>query len=510
MFTKQDSSRKSISRIVTVNPYTKNSYLLKSNKLSLQNKPTFNTSNFLASYLSNKDFISTKIGVSRSIRSEDIDSAIETKIYEELGLDQASEYVIDHSESSSEGEERLFNVFVAKPERLRELYGEIISDTKYIDLIFPAPLLYKILYERDILQRSRTDLFIYFMDNDATISVYKDGTFLYSKSLEFSLDKIHIMYCEAKGENVDKKEFINTLIKDGIYFKEQDSQQILMKIFSEVFVALNDVVIYSKRAFALDAVDNIFIGSVIGGISGLSQYSENYLGMASKDLMFEYDLDSNEWYTDQLEYLLALRALEFLKDDSLRPNLTIFPRPPSFAKRPSGQFTIAMAIGLGVALLYPGYYFLSSMISKTQTAIMESKDDDLKVEVENYKRILGEKKQQIEKLTKEEDRLRGIYNDKANTLNAIYNKKVNYKMRSEVFYNFSNYLNQFDVSVSSMENNESAFYISIVGKNDKKITELIDYIAKNRFEEIEDINIESITKDENSSYYNGVLKVELK
>jgi hypothetical protein len=223
-----------------------------------------------------------------------------------------------------------------------------------------------------------------------------------------------------------------------------------------------------------------------------------------------YYLGSNEWYTDQLEYLLALRALEFLKDDSSYANLTIFPRPPSFANRPSGQFTIAMGIGLAVALLYPGYYFLSAMIAKTQTAFMQSQDDDLKVEVDNYTRILADKKGEIELLTKEEDRLRDVYNDKASTLNAIYDKKVNYKMRSEVFYNFSEYLKQFDVSVSSLENNESQFYISVVGKNDKKITELIDYIAKNRFNDIKDINIESITKDENSTYYNGVLKVELK
>ena len=510
MFKKLDSSKKSVSRIVTVNPYTKNSYLLKSNKLSLQNKPTFNTSNFLASYLSNKDFISAKIGISRSVSENDLDGAIEYKAYEELGLDQASEYVIDHYESPSEGEERLFNVFVAKPERLRELYGEIISDAKYVDLIFPAPLLYKVLYEKEILVRGKTDLFIYFTDNDATITVYKDGVFLYSKSLEFSLDKIHTMYCEAKGENVDKKEFINALIKDGIYFSDQSAQQMLMKIFSEVFVALNDVVIYSKRAFSLDSVDNIFIGSTIGAISGLSQYSENYLGLASKDLIFEYGFASNEWYTDQLEYLLALRSLELLKEGSLRPNLTIFPRPPSFANRPSGQFTIAMAIGLAIALLYPGIYFLSAMITKTHTAIMEHEDDDLKIIVADYKEKLKTRKEKIDKLVNEEKKLRSIYNDKANTLNAIYDKKVNYKMRSEVFYNFSNYLDQFGVSVSSLENNESKFYISVVGKNDKKITELIDYIAKNRFKDIKDINIESITKDTNSSYYNGVLKVELK
>jgi hypothetical protein len=510
MFTKKDSSRKSISRIVTVNPYTNNSYLLRSNKLTLQNKPTFNTSNFLASYLSNRDYISAKIGISRSVFKEDIDSAIENKAYEELGLDQASEYVIDHFESPSESEERLYDVFAAKPERLRTLYGNIISDAKYIDLIFPAPLLYKILYEREILSRGRTDLFIYFMEDDAFISVYKDGIYLYAKSLEFSLGKIHTMYCEAKGEHVDKKEFINSLTKDGIYFKEQDSQQILMKIFSEVFIALNDVVIYCKRAFSLDSVDNIFIGSIIGIISGLSQYSENYLGMASKDLMFEYDLGSNEWYTDQLEYLLALRALEFLKDDSSFANLTIFPRPPSFANRPSGQFTIAMAIGLGIALLYPGYYFLSAMIAKTQTAFLTSQDADLKAQADKYKKLLADRKEKIEQLTNEENKLRGIYNDKASTLNAIYDKKVNYKMRSEVFYNFSNYLKQFDVSVSSLENNESQFYISVVGKNDKKITELIDYIAENRLNDIKDISIESITKDQNSSYYNGVLKVELK
>jgi hypothetical protein len=142
-------------------------------------KLSYNTSNFITSYVSNKDIISTTIHLSRSIPQEDIADILEIKAYEELGLDQASDYIISSTEVENGGEEREFHLFVAEPEVLDKLFLPIKQETKYIDLIIPAPLLYKTLYKKEILNDSGTHCFMYFTQKDAFVTFYKNGEYLY-------------------------------------------------------------------------------------------------------------------------------------------------------------------------------------------------------------------------------------------------------------------------------------------------------------------------------------------
>jgi hypothetical protein len=49
-----------------------------------------------------------------------------------------------------------------------------------------------------------------------------------------------------------------------------------------------------------------------------------------------------------------------------------------------------------------------------------------------------------------------------------------------------------------------------VSSDDRKLTELIKYIADTHFDEINQIDIERIQKDPESHYYKGLLKVDLR
>ena len=128
-------SKSAIKNIVTLNAYTDQNYIFKNDSFQALNKLSYNTSNFITSYVSNKDMISTTIELSRSIPQEDIADILEIKAYEELGLDQASPYIISSSEVENGGEEREFHLFVAEPEVLDKLYLPIKQETKYIDLV---------------------------------------------------------------------------------------------------------------------------------------------------------------------------------------------------------------------------------------------------------------------------------------------------------------------------------------------------------------------------------------
>jgi len=510
MFLKKSASQSAVKNIVTLNAYTDKKYIFKGDTFKPLKKLSYNTSNFITSYVSNKDLISTTVSISRSIPSEDIADILDIKAYEELGLDQATNYVISSTEVETAGEEREFHIFVAQPEVLDELYLPIKEQTKYIDLILPAPLLYKSLYRKEILQDNGTHCFVYFSKYDAFITFYKNGEFLYAKSIDFSLEQIYDKYCELVGEKVDEKEFFSVLESEGLKTAKSDYQQNFMKIFSEVFITINDIIIYAKRAFQLETIDHMFIGSVHGPIIGLDEYSQNYLGLQSADLNFNYNVKNDEWYTDQLQYMMLLNSFDYIEDEDSVVNLTMFPRPPSFVNRASGQFIIATFAAISVGLAYPLVYLVGSYVNDAKIYALKKENDKLTAVSQKYKTIIGAKKKEISALDNKIAQLSKIYGGKTKTLTAIYDKKVNYRLKSETFYAISDDLHKLDVYVNNLYTANDTIWLSLVSSDDRKLTELIKHISDTHYDEIDQIDIELIEKDPESTYYKGLLKVDLK
>jgi hypothetical protein len=188
----------------------------------------------------------------------------------------------------------------------------------------------------------------------------------------------------------------------------------------------------------------------------------------------------------------------------------MYPRPPSFANRASGQFIIAMAMAISLSLIYPLYYLLASYTNDTKNFMLKKQNDKLTVESNKYKAILGEKKATIKVLDTKTDGLNTKYDAKTKTLTAIYDKKVNYKLKSEIFYTLSNELNQFDVNVDRIYSKDDSIYISMIGSDERKLTELIKYISNKHFKEIRQIDIKRIDKNPETKHYKGLLKVELR
>ncbi len=510
MFLKKSSAQSAIKNIVTLNAYTDKKYIFKSDIFKPLNKLSYNTSNFITSYISNKDLISTTVSISRSIPNEDVADILDIKAYEELGLDQATNYVISSTEVENSGEEREFHIFVAQPESLDELYLPVKQQTKYIDLILPAPLLYKALYRREILQDNGTHCFVYFTKYDAFVTFYRNGELLYAKSIEFSLEQLYDKYCELVGEKIDEKEFFTVLESEGLKTAKSDYQQNFMKIFSEVFITINDIIIYAKRAFQLETIDHMFIGSVQGPIIGLDEYSQNYLGLQSADLNFNYNVKNDEWYTDQLQYLMLLSTFDYMDDEESIVNLTMYPRPPAFVNRASGQFIIATFAAISIGLAYPLVYLIGSYINDAKIYALTMENNKLTAESDKYKKILGAKKKEIAALDTRIGQLSKVYGGKTKTLNAIYDKKVHYRLKSGTFYTIADDLNKFDVHVNAMYSTDDTVWLSLVSSDDRKLTEVIKHISDTHFDEINQIDIELIQKDPESSYYKGLLKVELK
>ena len=282
-----------------------------------------------------------------------------------------------------------------------------------------------------------------------------------------------------------------------------------MKLFGDIFIQINDIIIYAKRAFDLTKIDQMFMGSSKGPIAGLDEYSENYLGLQSAEMDFDFGIESDEWYTDQLQYMLAVSAIEYMQDRDGIVNLTIFERAPAFPKRASGQFIIATALAIMAGISYPVYYLVGSYMNDATNVVLSANDKKLRDEAQKYKTILGSKKKEIKKLDGRIADLSKVYHGKEKTLSSIYDKKVNYHLKSELLYNLARDIKHFDVNIDVLSSDKNSFSISLLSKDDKEITKLIKYISEKHFDQINSIDIEKISKDAGSEYYNGILKVDL-
>ena len=102
------------------------------------------------------------------------------------------------------------------------------------------------------------------------------------------------------------------------------------------------------------------------------------------------------------------------------------------------------------------------------------------------------------------------YSAKTKTLKAIYDKKVNYTLKSEVFYTFSQELRAFDLHIDHMQSPDDTFIFSVVGSDDKRITEFIKHISAKFYDKIAKINIDIIEKESESDFYKAIVEVRLK
>ncbi len=510
LFKREKENKKNPFRsIISINAYTNEYYLFSGNKFKKIDKLFYDKSNFTVSTLDTKDFISATIELSVNIPEEDMHDAIELKAYDEFDLDQTAEYIIRYIEipELKTDKNRYFQIFVAEPKIIEEIFEPIQQTIKYIDYIYPKPLLLHNLYRRNIVEPYGVHGYLYFQKEDAFIALFKDGRYLYSKSMKFSFEHIYERFCEIYGERVDEEAFYNLLLTEGLKTSNYDYQDCLMKVFNEIFLHINDILIYSKRAFEIESIDLFYIGSEVGPLSGINEYAITYLGIESYDFDFDYEIDtSSKEYIDQFHYLSIFEAL-YNMEGNQSPNFTLFFRPPPFLARRSGQFIVTTLVATIIALSFPIYYFTYDAYIKISNKRLYKEEQELSKTVLAIQRKIAslesEKKKVVSLIRNEKTK----FEKKKMILSAIYDKKVNYPMKAKIIVGFANDMSKFDVHTTKIVNDENRFVLSLVAKNENRITKLIKHLT-NSYRNIH-TNIAKISKDKKTGMYYGDLEVTI-
>ncbi|SFP13239.1 hypothetical protein [Hydrogenimonas thermophila] len=504
------SEQTDLNKIVSIDPYNSIYYQLQNNTLNKVKKLEFNKKNHVVSTLNTKDFISTVIELSINIPNEDLKDAIELKTYEDLGLDQTLAYVIRFEEILDRNSEnkRFFNVFVTEPNTIEETFQSIKEQVKFIDAIYPKPYLIQNLYEKNILSPFGIHGFLYFQREDAFVALFKDGKYLYSKSIKFSFETIYEHFCELYGERVDEDTFFEIIRKDGINSSNLDYQSHLKKLFTEIFLHINDIFLYTKRAFEIDSIDLFFVGSYFGKIEGIDEYITTYLGINSSNFDFDYGIENigNE-YIDQFHYLSCIEAQKTLQGTSTAPNFTLFFRPPPFVMRRSGKFIITLSAATLIVLSLPVYNYIYDSFIKIDIKLLQNETNKI-TKLSNAIRSEIKSKENIKKSIESKIELeKNLLEKKRKILQAVYDKKVNYLMKAKTIVQLGNDMSKFNVYVTKITNKDNQFILSLYASNEKNITNFIKYLT-NHYNQIVYTDIEKIYKDKNG-IYRGDLKVKM-
>ena len=506
-------NHQSFTSVISVDPYTRQYLKSIASHLEEELNPKYSKSQYVISYLGAKSFISSLISVSKNIPEDDLSDLIENKVYEDLALDMAISYKISYIEAYNNVDEanRFFHIFVVDPLTLDEDFKYAIEDIKYIDQVIPVPLLLKTLYTKEILDSSGVQCFIYLQENDAFFTLYSESEFIYTKSLKFSLKEIHQRFCELLGEQISFELFSQILANEGFRTLNRDYQQYFIKLFSETFLHINDVITYVKRAFEIEKIDHIYIGTDLGNIIGLDEYSQTYLAVKSSAFDFNYGYTSTQSSLNQLHALMHLYTT-MPSTQRYECNFSIFHRPPPFAKRESGKLILLTSAALALGLLYPIVNWSLSYAENLRYSMLEKEYNT----VDNVRKIREatinlkqNQKVEADKIKKAEE---NEYNSKKNTLIKIHEVKVNYPMKSKHLTYLTKDLNKYSVMLTNIkysEDNESkAFVFSLSATSDKKITELLEYLTKTKTNTYK-FSLEHIDFDEKEKSYISDLKVKL-
>lgn len=500
---------KDFSSIITIDAESKRAYRFERNEIKPHNlDKSARTGEFFISYIRTRDVISSTMIVSRSIPDSDLQDAVEIKAYDELGLDTTIEYKISYFEiETNDTKDRLLNIFAIDASLVRTQFEPIKSKTRYIDFITTAPYLIKGLYQKKLLEDSGIHCFVYFQKNDAFLAIYRMGQYLYSKSLRYSLKEISEKFCESIGERVDEEDFYQLLVNEGLKFSNTTYQQHLMKLFGEVFLYINDVLIFSKRSYNIDTIDKFYIGTEIGIIGGIDEYSKSYLGLESYEFNFNIAINSKEWYVDQMHILMVIAAQVYFDNPEETENFTIYKRPPAFNKRPVGKLFGFIGGALLLSLAWPAYqvghsvkfnYDYNALNQKHK--ILKQDNDQIKSKLDSLEK---EKSALNEKRNIQKDRLEF----RKKLLNEIHDKKARYPMKGMIIHELASLINERGIRVEQVQILENELTLSLVSRNEKRLTELLKDISHHGDYAV---STKEIIKSEDSLFYSSDVSVKVK
>jgi hypothetical protein len=368
---------------------------------------------FIGSRVSYKDIILHSFKVSSTISDDELKSNVEIKMYEYAGLDLQKQYKISYIKKNIELDDTiLIEAFAIDTQEIKESLNGVLKRKKHIDFLAVPFLAFSTLYKNKIIA-PKNDLFIYIDENEAFLSLYKDGEYLSSKSvmtLEDMAKKI-----DGAGIKISAEELKNHLASKGLdatLYERGESALYneLETIFATMFTKINDVVVYNRSIFGFEKIDRIFLSMQNGRIVDIKKFMLNF-GFTDIEVN-DFNIFKDKVESDFFSNIVTSYIYDTLETHDFKHNLTIFKREPAFYKKESGQTILAAVSIVILFLVYIGYVSYENSQLEQHSMLAEQRYAEVKKNEARHQNsvnvVNSELKAAVGQKQHQEDRIKNI------------------------------------------------------------------------------------------------------
>jgi len=464
---------------------------------------------FIGSRLLYQDMILHSIKASVNEFKYNIDTFVEMKIYEDIGLDLNKNYKIGYILKDTQEENiKIIDAYAIEEDEIKNKFSPILEKSKHIDFLAIPFLSYKALYENNILEKEN-DIFINICENESFVAFYKKGEYISSKSLPTLNDILKDLKRVDPSLDLSIDSLKDLLFKKGLkksYYLpvEYPLFEALFKIFSSIFTKISNIAIHNRNIYGFERVERVFFGIEDKTIKGV----EEMLNLFSNN---EITLYRHAFFKDitnfsQLDLICAIYIYDKAKNKDSKDNLTIFAKEHLLLKSETGRFIAFLAASIIILSSFPiykGYQVINLQKEEEEISVkneeIQNKSFFIKNKVENLQKKLNFVKKEVKI---KEDKIAQIEKI-VNSISTHIPKREYIKMIAEI----DALLEKYRLQIEKIEQKgKKELTIKIVSKGDKR-----DTIAKF----IRDINkkeeFKSATTDEiklENQEYSSLVKIE--
>jgi len=477
-------------KVVGIDPFDfNNKFLLENGILSqVVSDKEIKKEHLISSYIPNKYIISYEFPIAKNLLEKiELDDYVETKCYEDMGLDDSEEYIFKYRvvESDEESKEKLVEVWIISHKDFTELFNPVLNKYNYLDYATYPGFVFNALYKEQILE-PQTDLFIYFSRYNIYITLYSDGKFLQTSVIPGGLESMfETLTSSIKIKDFDFKLFLKVLITKGLNINNySEPEQILFNELSELisnkFLIIANQLHSIIRKFSLTTIDRVFMSTIKGVIPGSSEFVNMYLGVEANDLKFDTPYNPNNIEIDQLLFLTMLYAkVEY--EEEQKDNFTLYHRPPTFFYRKSGQLISVSVASLILSLIYPMYQMGYAYILDSQNNKLQQKANQLESKQNQLKALNKKLKTKLEEYKKQENHIVTIIDSSKSIIKNIYLEKETYIPKSIFLAKISTYFHKNKVYLKDIkyDSKMKTIIFDVYAQDAKFITNFINDIVEN-------------------------------
>lgn len=487
----------SSNRIVVLSQDPGHIYILENGKLKIDVPQNILNTDVIIAILSPKNVVATEFELNRSIPLEELEDEVTMRIFEEMSLDQEIEYTIRYIEKRSadrdQSKYRAIEAFFIENHTLYEKYTPLLENIQYIDFLILPLQLFKNLYTYEFLQKSGHDAFVYFSQDDAFLSVYSNGEYLYGKSFKSSLEILYQRFSEIIGEKLDYNLFTTLLTSDPFPPEYATYHEFFEIMYGEILSGLSDTLTHARRLNNIQEFRDIYLTTSVGNIPSFCDYANNFSNIELKNLTIENPFDT-ELSVDLLTLLAFMEGghLKFQDDGAQAElNFSIFHRPPPFKERDAGRFVIATAASLVLAFTYPAWELGRSLYIDYQLGVQTAEYNELHAVVESHKARKAALVTQQQDILKAIDAEKSLVTDRQALLEDVDKRLHSYLYKSKTLTELFVYFNRYGVKIYELDFHDDYVLFTLYAKSDKPITTLIKgLVTSNRYKLVETKRIE--------------------